>query len=551
MPGGVHHGEELTTSERSVRFDDWFLTTEERGNPATEIDRRRGDGTAWTEGNRVEVLVDGAGYFARLYEVLCSLEPDDWVHFTDWEGDPDEHLVGPDTEVGHVLANLAKEGVHVRGLLWRSHPRQAHFSEQQNTKLVREVNKAGGEILLDERVRRGGSHHQKLVLVRRAAGPDDDIAFVGGIDLCHGRHDDSRHEGDPQAIELDERYGDRPPWHDIQLLIKGPAVGDVSHTFRERWDDPTPFDHRNPFRIALRRVTGQPRRPDPLPPVRGDPRPEGPHALQVLRTYPKKRPPFPFAPDGERSIGRGYRKAIRRARKLIYVEDQYLWSDAWADAIADALRSQSDLHVIAVVPRFAERGGRVSANAENIGRQRVIETLREAGGDRVAIYDLENVHGTPIYVHAKVCVIDDVWLEVGSDNLNRRSWTHDSELSCAVLDTSLDDREPLDPAGLGDRARVLPRDTRLRLWREHLGRDDGDDSDLVDPASAFGAWRAAATALDAWHEGGRQGPRPPGHARVHHPEQVPRWQQWWSHLFHRLFVDPDGRPRHLRRDGEI
>ena len=93
----------------SVHFDDWFLTTEERGNPATEIDRRRGDGTAWTEGNRVEVLVDGAEYFARLYEVLCTLGPDDWVHFTDWEGDPDERLVGPGTEVGHVLADLARK----------------------------------------------------------------------------------------------------------------------------------------------------------------------------------------------------------------------------------------------------------------------------------------------------------------------------------------------------------------------------------------------------------------------------------------------------------
>jgi phosphatidylserine/phosphatidylglycerophosphate/cardiolipin synthase-like enzyme len=207
--------------------------------------------------------------------------------------------------------------------------------------------------------------------------------------------------------------------------------------------------------------------------------------------------------------------------------------------------------VIAVVPRFAERGGAISANAENIGRHRVIETLRNAGGDRVAIYDLENVHGTPIYVHAKICVIDDVWLEVGSDNLNRRSWTHDSELSCAVLDATYDDRDPIDPAGLGDRARVLPRDVRLRLWREHLGRIHGDDADLLDPVSAFEAWRAAATALDAWHQANRQGPRPPGHARVHTPEHVPRWQRWSSRTFHRLFVDPDGRPRHLRRAHDI
>jgi phosphatidylserine/phosphatidylglycerophosphate/cardiolipin synthase-like enzyme len=534
-----------------VRLDDWFLTPDERGNAATELDRRRGDGTAWTEGNHVEVLIHGSEYFARLYDVLCALGRDDWVHLTDWEGDPGELLDGPGTEVGHVLADLARRGVHVRGLLWRSHPRQAHFSEQENTKLVREINEAGGEILLDERVRRGGSHHQKLVVVRRESGPDDDVAFVGGIDLCHGRRDDARHEGDRQAIDLNPRYGERPPWHDIQLELRGPAVADVGHTFRERWEDATPFDHRNPLRIVLRHLTRQPRRPDPLPPPRRDPAPAGPHAVQIIRTYPAKRPPYPFAPHGERSIGRAYRKALGRARKLVYVEDQYLWSQDWADAVADALRREAELRVIAVVPRFAERGGRVSAQAENIGRHRVIEALRNAGGDRVAVYDFENVHGTPIYIHAKVCVIDDVWLEVGSDNLNRRSWTHDSELSCAVLDSTYDDREPLDPAGLGDRARVLPRDTRLRLWREHLGRDDGDDADLVDPASGFDAWREAARVLGAWHDGGRRGARPPGHARAHRPEHVPEKQRWWSHAFHRLFVDPDGRPRHLRRADHI
>jgi phosphatidylserine/phosphatidylglycerophosphate/cardiolipin synthase-like enzyme len=272
--------------------------------------------------------------------------------------------------------------------------------------------------------------------------------------------------------------------------------------------------------------------------------------VQVLRTYPAKRPPYPFARDGERSIGRAYRKAIRRARKLVYVEDQYLWSDWWAHAIADALHTQPDLRVVVVVPRYAERGG-FSGKAENVGRERVIKRLRAAGGDRVGFYDIENVDGTPVYVHAKVCVIDDVWLEVGSDNLNRRSWTHDSELSCAVLDTTYDDREPLDLAGLGDRARVLARETRLRLWREHLGRDEDDVADLLEPGSAFEAWRAAAGALDAWHEGGRHGPRPVGHVRVHRPERVPRWQRWWLRLFHGLFVDPDGRPRGLRRTDEI
>src|SRR3712207_9522582 len=64
----------------------------------------------------------------------------------------------------------------------------------------------------------------------------------------------------------------------------------------------------------------------------------------------------------------------------------------------------------------------------------------------------------------------DVWASVGSDNFNRRSWTHDSELSSAVLDTTRDPREPRDPAGTGDGARTFARDLRLELAREHLDR---------------------------------------------------------------------------------
>ncbi|MDQ1468156.1 MAG: hypothetical protein QOH10_2571 [Actinomycetota bacterium] len=549
----------FTTEDGSLRLDDWFLTIDERGNPATAIDRRRGDGVAWTEGNRVEVLVDGAEYFRRLHRVLRSLERDDWVHFTDWQSDQDERLDGPGTEVGRVLAEAAGRGVHVRGLLWRSHPRQAHFAEQSNTELTKSVDEAGGEIVLDERVRRGGSHHQKLFVIRHAAGPADDVAFEGGIDLCHGRDDNAKHEGDVQAVSLDDRYGSRPPWHDVQLEVRGPAVGDLAFTFRERWEDPTPLDHRNPLRLALRRLTRQPRNPDPLPPARDDPPALGTHAVQVLRTYPAKRPPYPFAPEGERSIARAYLKAFRRARRLVYLEDQYLWSHEAAHALADALRRNPELHVVAVVPRYPDPGGRASGAASRIGRQRVVEILRRAGGERVAVYDLENIHDTPIYVHAKVCVVDDVLMVVGSDNLNRRSWTHDSEISCSVIDTKLDEREPIDPAGLGDGARHLAREARLQLWREHLGRDDGDDTDLLEPSAAFAAFARAADDLDRWHRDGRgdgrgddrRGPRPPGHLRRHQPEPVPGWARSTAYAMYRWVLDPDGRPRHLRRTGRV
>src|SRR6266487_7136894 len=151
---------------------DWFLTPDERDNPATDIDRRHGDGRAWTEGNDLRALIHGDEYFSRLWEVLSGLRRGDLVHFADWRGDPDELLDGPGTPVGEALAALARRGVSVRGLVWRSHPDQADFSEQENLALGEVVNEAGGEVLLDERVRRAGCHHQKLFVVRHLGRQD-------------------------------------------------------------------------------------------------------------------------------------------------------------------------------------------------------------------------------------------------------------------------------------------------------------------------------------------------------------------------------------------
>jgi phosphatidylserine/phosphatidylglycerophosphate/cardiolipin synthase-like enzyme len=273
-------------------------------------------------------------------------------------------------------------------------------------------------------------------------------------------------------------------------------------------------------------------------------------AVQVLRTYPAKRSPFPFAPPGERSVARAYVKALERARSLIYVEDQYLWSTDVARFFADALRRSPELRLIAVVPRYPDRDGPLSGPLNRIGQQEALAMVREAGGDRVGVYNLENEAGTPIYVHGKLCMIDDVWMAVGSANLNRRSWTHDSELTCTVLDPELDGRAPVDPAGLGDGARVLPRMLRLNLWREHLG-SGVPEADLLDPRAGFEAWRRMAEALDTWHAGGQHGPRPGGRARRHQPFAVPAWATWWARPLYRLGVDPDGRPKDLKRSARF
>ena len=528
---------------------EWFLTPEERGNRDSRIDDLKPRGQAYTVGNSVTPLVHGATYFKRLYESLCDLEPGDWVYFTDWRGDPDERLDGEGTEISRVLCDLASRGIHVRGLVWRSHPSIARFNEETNRHLAEEVNEAGGEILLDERVKWGGSHHQKLFFIHHPSAPEKDVAFVGGIDLCHGRNDTEAHLGDPQPYELDERYGKRPPWHDVQLEVRGPALVDLDLTFRERWEDPTPLDHRNPYRMAIHKRTHEPDEPGRLPAPPSEVAEAGTHSVQVLRTYPAKRPALPFARAGERSIAHAYEKAYARARRLIYVEDQYFWSEEIAHLLAKTLKESPDLHMICVLPRYFEQGGTVSTPPPRHGQSRAIDIVKSGGGERVAFYDITNEAGTPIYVHAKVCVIDDVWAEVGSDNINLRSWTHDSELSCSILDSARDEREPKDPAGLGDGARVFARDLRLQLWMEHLQVDSTDG--LLDPLEGFERWRSTAATLDAWYEAGEQGPRPPGRIRSHHPGHNDPITDQWAGRAYRYLLDPDGRPRKLRGTGRF
>ncbi|WP_250444920.1 phospholipase D family protein [Actinotalea sp. C106] len=514
----------------------WFLTAAERGNSATTL-------LPWTEGNAVRALVHGRTYFPVLADVLERVGERDLVLFADWRGDPDQRVRDEGPTVAELLAGAVRRGASVKGLLWRSHLDRLRFSGEQNRNLSQGVNELGGEVLLDQRVRPLGSHHQKFVVVRHGGRREDDVAFLGGIDLAHSRRDDAEHGGDPQRQPFARWYGSSPAWHDVQVEIRGPAVREVEEVFRERWRDPAALS-RLPWHVIPDMVRRLDRDPSTLPEARPAPSEQGTCAVQLLRTYPNRWPGYPFAPDGERSAARGYAKAMRRARRLVYIEDQYLWSSDVARVFADALRREPELHLVVVVPRYPDQDSRLSLPAVRLGHAQALEMVHEAGGDRVLVLDVENHDGEPVYVHAKICVVDDVWATVGSDNFNRRSWTHDSELTAAVLDDRRDPREPRDPAGLGDGARTFARDLRLELWREHLDRPD--DEGLVDPAEALAALRGSAEALDAWYEGGRRGPRPPGRLRRHPLEYPPRWRRWLASPMYRTVLDPDGRPPRMK-----
>ena len=521
--------------------EDWLLSDEERGNPHSEL-------PAWTAGNKVVPLVHGTTYFERLVDEVRALNAGDHLFFTDWRGDPDQ-LLGPDgPTVAELFTDAVKQGVCVRGLVWRSHMDALSFSKEANRALDQEIEHGGGEVILDQRIRRMGSHHQKFVVLRNDEDPSKDVAFVGGIDLCHGRRDDADHRGDPQSVPMSAAYGSNPPWHDVQLEIRGPAVHVLDTVFRERWEDPNSPDQNNPIAYARDRLRHARLRADPLPEQLPPPPECGPMFVQNLRTYPAIRPPYYFAPDGERSVARGYTKAIKRARRLIYLEDQYLWSADVARLFADALSDNPRLHLVVVVPRVPDQDNAFGERPQLVGRWQALEMCQRAGADRVHVFDLENHQSMPVYVHAKVCVADDVWASAGSDNFNRRSWTHDSELSSAVLDTTRDPREPLDPGGEGEGARTFARDLRLALAREHLDLpDDGSrDDEILDPERFVESLEASASSLDAWHESGREGPRPPGRLRRHRADKLGLFTRLWATPVYRLLDDPDGRPLRMR-----
>ena len=228
----------------------------------------------------------------------------------------------------------------------------------------------------------------------------------------------------------------------------------------------------------------------------------------------------------------------------MYVEDQYLWSFDVARIFAAALRRAPRLSLIAVVPYRTDE--KEQAEPAAIGQGAAMSMVRDAGGDRVQILEIENHERRPVYVHDKLCIIDDVWAVVGEQQPQQP--VVDPRLRAGRRDFGRRPRFPRArrPAGLGDGARRFARSLRLDLMREHLDLSPADDVGLLDPDRAAATVRRQAAALDAWHADGCRGARPPGrlrrHSVSHEQERLSARHRWFTVPAYRVFLDPDGRP---------
>jgi phosphatidylserine/phosphatidylglycerophosphate/cardiolipin synthase-like enzyme len=376
-------------------------------------------------GNDVEILVDGIEALPRIAEAISSARES--VHLAGWHFEPSFQLDRRGVSLRELLAEAA-ERVDVRVLAWAGSPLPLFHPDRSEVRQAMDRLTAGTRVRLglDARERPLHCHHEKIVVV------DGELAFVGGIDLTAygGDRHDARHHPTRGALG----------WHDAAAELRGPAVGDVAAHFALRWAE----------------VTGE-----ELEQVA--PAPVGSHEVQVVRTTPERI--YERLPRGDFRILESYLRALRSAERLIYLESQFLWSQELVDVLEEKLRRPpSDaFRLVTVLPARPNNG------ADDTRGQ--IAQLLEADGDAgrflaCALYQCGAPRPTPVYVHAKIGIVDDRWLTLGSANLNEHSLFNDTEMNVVVQDPE------------------LVRATRLRLWAEHLDRRDeeldGDATRIVD-----------------------------------------------------------------------
>jgi phosphatidylserine/phosphatidylglycerophosphate/cardiolipin synthase-like enzyme len=385
--------------------------------------------------------------------------------------------------VTDVLGFVAQRGVRVGVLLWDAHHLGSHLTNDPERERAA-LEAVGVDCLLDDSSRH--ITHITQALHQKCAVVDGRVAFLGGLDLtAQYTGDYDRWDVHAHPANSPERLGSRSapahPWHDLHTFVQGPAVADVQRNIAERWAEVASRHGRSDWPACLPLTTRSEMRSGVT--------------AQVTRTIPPAT--YRFAPGGVATIREMYLRAIAHARHYIYCENQYLWPEVYLglDALRWGERSPEAMEVFEALGAALDRGvslAFVLPDHPNCGRRFTdggVAWLRQrspraAAEGRLAVFTLGaderdnagRIVYRPVYVHAKVAIVDDVWWTAGSANLNSRGLHSDAEINISVLDTT------------------TAHQLRLRLWNEHLQPTAADRTSLDDPRAGLAAMRASAQA---------------------------------------------------------
>ena len=428
----------------------------------------RPDSTAWTVGcaKRAAVLVDMQSYFRAARSAMAKAERSihllGWAFDPDARFDPDDHGGGPARDrIGAFLKHLAcnKPQLDVRLLVWKSALPVAATQNFFPHRARRAFRHSPVRFRLDGALPLGACHHQKAIVI------DDRVAFCGGGDIAPDRWDTPEHlDDDGRRTSHTGKIFDAR--HEVMAVVDGPAAASLGELFRDRWF----------------RATGQ-RLPPPEDAGGEDPWPddivhrwESP-TVALSRTVPAWGG-YPEVREAEAL----HLAAIAGAKTCIYLENQYFASPVIAEALAERLGEKDGPEVVIVStqhsPSWFDRMSMDRTRLAFLQRLKIADDAR-GGPSRLHAYCPVTRGGRLIIVHAKLAVIDDVMLRVGSANINNRSLGFDTE--CDLVIEAQDG-----PEGAGTRRDVAR--TRSELIAHWLGREPADvDAALRETGTLGGA----------------------------------------------------------------
>lgn len=389
--------------------------------------------------DKAAVIVDADDYFRLAREVMLKARRRIMLIGWDFDArialaqDSDADDPAP-TTVGELISWLVSQRPELEVFLlrWDLGAFKALFRGATALTVARWMAHPRIHVKLDAHHPPGASHHQKIVVV------DDSFAFCGGIDITAERWDTREHRDDDPGRVLGRKV--YKPWHDATTALEGPVAAVLGEHARDRWARATGV------RLAAVRAKHTCWPDGLVPQFRGV-------DVSIARTAPKMA--------GQREIAEIealYLRHIAAAKRFIYAESQYFASRKIAEAIARRLGEADGPEIVIVNPEGAE--GWLEPVAMDTARARLVEALRRRDSHgRFAMYHPYTRNRTPIYVHAKLMIVDDLILRVGSSNMNNRSLRLDTECD-VVVDCTL-------PGNDGCSEAIA--DIRESLMAEHLG----------------------------------------------------------------------------------